>query len=148
MLWGSDPFPGAPGAPRKEAAENMRKSLLFLVLLGGLAWPSQAADHLVTDQARAERLDAAAAQRQDDLATLHAVLVSPAASRTVARLGVSPERVQAGVATLSDAELRDLAARAQSLQGDPAAAIDADIKDLLVIFLIVAIVILVLQAVD
>lgn len=126
----------------------MRKSLLFLVVLGGLAWPSQAADHLVTDQARAERLDAAAAQRQDDLATLHAVLDGAVASQTVARLGVSRERVQAGVATLSDHELRDLAARAQSLQGDPAAAIDADIKDLLVIFLIVAIVILVLQAVD
>ncbi len=126
----------------------MRKSLLLLVLLGGLGWPSQAADHLVTDLARAERLDAAVAQRQGDLATLQAVLDSPAATRTVARLGVSPERVQAGVATLSDAELRDLAARAQSLQGDPAGALDADIKDLLVIFLIVAIVILVLQAVD
>ncbi len=126
----------------------MRKSLLFLVLLGGLAWPGQAADHLVTSRVQAERLDAAAAQRQDDLGTLHAVLDGAAASRTVARLGVSPERVQDGLATLSDAELRDLAARAQSLQGDPAAAIDADIKDLLVIFLIVAIVILVLQAVD
>jgi hypothetical protein len=38
--------------------------------------------------------------------------------------------------------------RAQALNADPVAGLDQDIRTLLVIFLIVAIVILVLQAVD
>lgn len=126
----------------------MRKSLLLLTLLGGLALPGLAADHLVTDQARAERLEAAATQRQAELGTLHEILARPEARQAAARLGISLARVQSGVATLSDAELHDLALRAQALQTEPAGALDHDIKDLLVIFLVVAIVILVLQAVD
>ena len=126
----------------------MRKSLLLLTLLGGLALPGLAADHLVTDQARAERLEAAAAQRQGELGALRELLARPEATRVAARLGVSLARVQSGVATLSDAEIHDLAQRAQALRTEPAGALDHDIKDLLVIFLVVAIVILVLQAVD
>jgi len=126
----------------------MRKSLLLVTLLGGLALPGLAADHLVTEQARAERLEAAAAQRQVELGTLRAVLARPEATQAAARLGVSLARLQSGVATLSDAELHDLARRAQALRAEPAGALDHDIKDLLVIFLVVAIVILVLQAVD
>ena len=126
----------------------MRRSLLLLTLLGGLALPGLAADHLVTEQARTERLEAAAAQRQAELGTLHAVLARPEATRAASRLGVSLARLQSGVATLSDSELHDLAQRAQALQTEPAGALDHDIKDLLVIFLVVAIVILVLQAVD
>ena len=56
--------------------------------------------------------------------------------------------MRAAAATLSDAELAELAARAAALQSDPIAALDSDIVMLLKIFLIVAIVILVLQAVD
>jgi hypothetical protein len=53
-----------------------------------------------------------------------------------------------GLAALSDTELRDLAARAQALEQDPVAGLSSDVNQLLIIFLIVAIVILVLQAVD
>jgi hypothetical protein len=56
--------------------------------------------------------------------------------------------VSRALATLSDAELRDLAVRARALEQDPAAGLSSDVNQLLIIFLIVAIVILVLQAVD
>ena len=56
--------------------------------------------------------------------------------------------MRAAVDTLDDRDLADLATRARTLRLDPRAGIDKDIHDLLVLFLIIAIVILVLQAVD
>jgi hypothetical protein len=76
------------------------------------------------------------------------VLSSPRAEAAAAAVGADLGRVRAAVATLSDEDLADVAARAAALQTDPVAALDSDIRTLLMIFLIVAIVILVLQAVD
>jgi hypothetical protein len=56
--------------------------------------------------------------------------------------------LQSGLAALSSTELRQLAERAAALRGDPAAGLSSDVNTLLIIFLVVAIVILVLQAVD
>lgn len=126
----------------------MRKSLLLLTLLVGVALPCRATEHLVSTDLAQQRLVQQAQRRAADRDRVQELLSSPAAAETAARLHVDLARVQAGAATLSDGELRDLAQRAQALDGDPAAGLDSDIRQLLVIFLIVAIVILVLQAVD
>jgi hypothetical protein len=58
------------------------------------------------------------------------------------------DRVRAAVPTLTDGELRDLAARAAAVQSDPAAGhLDPWVNDVLIVVLIVGIVLLVLNAV-
>jgi hypothetical protein len=106
-----------------------------------------AQDHLVTSQTAQARLVEAAAVRAGDQATLGRILASSDARQAASWLGVEIRDVRAAVASLSDSEVRELAERARSLRVDPAAGLSSDVDHLLVIFLIVAIVILVLQAV-
>ena len=62
-------------------------------------------------------------------------------------MGVDLPTLKGAAASLSGDELRDLAARASALGTDPAAGLSRDVDQLLVVFLIVAIVILVIKAV-
>jgi hypothetical protein len=124
------------------------------VLLAVAATPLLAAgqalaqDHVVTPQDLAARLGAAETARQDNLTAVDRFLGSAEAKAAASSVGADVGRVRAGLGALSDPELADLAARVDALQADPVAGLDSDIRTLLVIFLIVAIVILVLQAVD
>ena len=120
-------------------------SLAAVVLAGG---PALAADHLLSPETAQARIAAASRQRQQDRATVEASLSTPAAETAARLVGARLPRVRAAVATLADAELRDLAERSAALQSDPVAGLDPDIKLLLEIFLIVAIVILVFKAID
>lgn len=106
------------------------------------------AEHVLDPQAVAQRFHDANASRQDDLATLESLLDTRQAREAMHGLGASPNAVRAGVATLSASELQDLAARAKTLNIDPQAGLSSDVNTLLVVFLIVAIVVLVLTAVD
>jgi hypothetical protein len=128
----------------------MRKSVALLSLAGGLlcAGRAMAEDHLASPEAVRSRLDAAVAEREQGLATLDRFLSSPRAASAARILRADVGKVKASLAGLSDAEVQDLAARAETLTSDPVAGLDPDIRELLVIFLIVAIVILVLKAVD
>jgi hypothetical protein len=119
-------------------------SLFILTLVPA----SFAADHLVAPDAVSQRLAAHSAQRQADLADVQRVLATPQAAEAMKTLGADPGDVRAGVATLSTSELADLATRARTLKVDPAGGLDSDVNTLLVVFLIVAIVILVITAVD
>lgn len=121
-------------------------SLAAVVLLA--AGALRAEEHLVSSEAASTRLAQAAALRAHDQATLDGVLATPAAGRAAATVGADLAVVRATVPTLSDVELRDLARRANALRTDPAAGLDHDVQQLLVVFLIVAIVILVIKAVD
>ena len=82
------------------------------------------------------------------VALVDRVLSSSAAASAASALGTDIGRVRAALPALSDAELQDLARRATALDADPVAGLDDDIRTLLIIFLIVAIVIMVLKAVD
>jgi hypothetical protein len=107
-----------------------------------------AQDHVVGSQDLSARLAAAESARQRNLGTVDRFLASPEASSAAASVSADVSRLRDGLGALGDAELADLAARVDALQADPVAGIDPDIRTLLIIFLIVAIVILVLQAVD
>jgi hypothetical protein len=129
----------------------MRKSLAVLAVLTALlaADRASAQNHLVTPQAAEARVAEAEAARQSDLALLDGVLSFPEAAAAARAVGADLDDVRRAAPTLSDAELRDLAARAAALQADPVAGVsDRDLRWLLYIFLLVAIVILVLKAVD
>jgi hypothetical protein len=112
----------------------------------GLAATTRAGEHVVTPDASAAALQQAAARQGSDRAELEALLSSPAAERAAAR-GLDVDAARQAVAHLSAEELADLAARARELSADPAAGLGRDVEDMLVIFLIVALVILVLKAV-
>ena len=115
-----------------------------LLLCGGSTF---ADDHLVSSDAAGAELRAAAVTRQVDLAAVEKVLRTPEARRASSALGVDIGRVKGAAWSLTDRELRELAARASSLDADPAAGLSRDVDQLLVVFLIVAIVILVIKAV-
>jgi hypothetical protein len=127
---------------------GMRKGLSVLgvtvLLCGGWTF---ADDHLMSPDAAASQLRAAALARQADLGTVEKVLSTPEARRASSALGVDIRQVKGAASTLTDRELRDLAARASALDADPAAGLSRDVDQLLVVFLIVAIVILVIKAV-
>jgi hypothetical protein len=128
----------------------MRRTLAgLLAVLLAPAHPAFAADHLVRGVDVESALLAAVDARSRDLARLDRVLAAPDVAAAAAALGASPAGLSRALSTLSDAELRDLAVRAAALEADPAAgSLDPTIRQLLIIFLIVAIVILVFQAVD
>ena len=108
----------------------------------------RAEGHLVNPQDIAQRLSERSAERASNLAAVQQVLATPQAAEAMRTLGANPSDVRAGVATLSASELQDLAARARTLNVDPVAGLSSDVNTLLVVFLIVAIVILVITAVD
>ena len=130
----------------------MRKSLAALmVAMVALVAADRAfaQEHLVTTTAAQARLAEAEAARQHDLAVLDGVLSTPEAAAAAKAVGADLDGVRRAAPTLSDSELRDLATRAAALQGDPVAGVsDHDLRWLLYVFLLVAIVILVLKAVD
>ena len=127
----------------------MRKSLASLLIVATFASiPAFSQDHLVSSEAASARLAEAAALRQRQISVVDRVLSSSRAASAASALGTDIGSVRAAVPALSDTELQDLARRAAALDADPVAGLDDDIRTLLVIFLIVAIVLLVLKAVD
>lgn len=131
----------------------MRRVLAVLSVCALVLAPELAlcADHLVKPAAARERIATAATEREHNIRALERVLSSPAAVSAAAAFGTRAERLKAGVSTLSDDELRDLADRAAALDKDPVAGLhdtDPEVHEFLVIFMIVAIVVLVLDAVD
>jgi hypothetical protein len=126
----------------------MKKSLALAAAAALLSGPVSAQDHLLGRETAQSRLTTAAAERRLELAAVDRVLATPDAAQAASSVGVDIAAVRAAVPALSDAELADLSVRVAALDSDPVAGLDRDIKLLLEIFLIVAIVILVLRAVD
>lgn len=130
----------------------MRKSLVAAVLaMVALVAADRALaqEHLVTTTAAQARLAGAEDARQHDLAVLDGALSTPEAAAAARAVGADLDALRRAAPTLSDSELRDLAVRAGALQADPVAGVtDRDLRWLLYIFLLVAIVILVIKAVD
>lgn len=127
----------------------IRKVALLALAAAPLLTASWAAaeDHVVSRDALLSRLEAAESVRQRNLGTVDRFLSGPEAASAAASVRADLSRLRSGLAALDDTELAELAARVDALQ-DPVAGLDDDIRTLLIIFLIVAIVILVLQAVD
>jgi hypothetical protein len=126
----------------------MRTRLALAAVAALVAGNALAQDHLLGRDAARDRLAAATQDRRQALDTVDRALATPDAARAASSVGVDIAAVRAAVPALSDAELADISARAAALESDPVAGLDHDIKLLLEIFLIVAIVILVLRAID
>jgi hypothetical protein len=130
----------------------MRKSLIGLAAVAALLSLSvgraAASDHIVSPDAMQSRLSEVATQRAQNVATVREVLSTPIAAEAAASVGADLDRERAGVATLSDAELSDLASRASALQSDPVAgALTSNQRLLVTIALVLVVIILVLAIV-
>jgi hypothetical protein len=127
----------------------MRTSLAPAAVVAAIvaAAPAFAQDHLLGRDTAQARLAAGTEERRHELDAVDRVLATPEAARAASSVGVDIAALRAAVPALSEGELADLSLRVAALESDPVAGLDHDIKLLLEIFLIVAIVILVLRAI-
>jgi hypothetical protein len=103
-------------------------------------------DHVVSTGDLQKATVDAARQRQQNIASLNALLGSPKAARALEAANMDPAQVKTAVASLDDKELAQLAVRANKAQADFAAGYISD-RDLLVILVAVAALILIIIAV-
>ena len=107
--------------------------------------PPAAAQHLVSGQEMAARLKGSAAKRVADRLKVETLLSGIAAAEVAAAHGLGIRPLRSGVAALSDAELRDLARRADALEIDPVAG--GVVKTLLILGIIVVVIVLLAAAI-
>jgi hypothetical protein len=107
---------------------------------------AQAADHLVSPSELQKAVVAASAQRQQNLDALRAFLSSDKATEAIKNAHLEPQKVTNAVASLNDQELAQLATRATNAQKDFAAGTLGE-RDLLIILVAIAAIILIIVAV-
>jgi ABC-type Fe3+ transport system substrate-binding protein len=107
---------------------------------------AQAPDHLVSPSALQQAAVNASRARQQNAETLQKFLTSPEAQKALESARMNPREVNKAVAGLSDHELAQLAQRANKAQSDFAAG-DIDNRDLLIILVAIAALILIIVAV-
>ena len=107
---------------------------------------AQAPDHLVSPSALQQAAVNASRARQQNAETLQKFLSSPEAQKALESARMNPREVNKAVSGLSDQELAQLAQRANKAQSDFAAG-DIDNRDLLIILVAIAALILIIVAV-
>jgi hypothetical protein len=107
---------------------------------------AQAAEHVVSSSELQRAAVDASRARQQNLDTLEQFFSSERAQRALKAAHTDPEQVKKAVASLSDAELAQLASRVQKAQADFAAGNLSD-RDLIIILILVAALILIIVAV-
>jgi len=120
----------------------MRRGSRVLSALLALALvppPVYSQPHLVSRQEATDRLQAAATERRENQLVLDRLLADPAAAQVAAARGVDIRTVRAGLARLSDAEVHDLARRAEALKMDPASAGGGTVLIILVVVVVVVV---------
>jgi hypothetical protein len=135
------------GFDLKQCVRAVTASVLVMIFAVPQNLVAQAAaEHLVSpaDLQRAA-VDASRA-RQRNLETLQTFFSSAQAQRALKSVHMDPEQVKNAVAGLSDAEVTQLAARAQQAQSDFAAGTLSD-RDLIIILVAIAALILIIVAV-
>jgi hypothetical protein len=107
---------------------------------------AQTADHLVSPSELQKAAVGASEQRQQNLDTLKAFLSSDKAAEAIKNAHMDPQKVTNAVASLNDQELAQLATRATNAQKNFAAGTLGE-RDLLIILVAIAVIILVIVAV-
>ena len=107
---------------------------------------AQAVEHVVSPVELQKAAVDASRARQQNLETLREFFSSERAQRALKAAHTDPEQVKKAVASLSDAELAQLASRATKAQADFAAGHLSD-RDLIIILILIAALILIIVAV-
>jgi hypothetical protein len=126
------------------------RSLVAAVLVPAIALPqtlvAQDSQHLVSPSDLQKAVVDASQSRQQNIDTLNSFLSSDQAQKALEAARMNPQEVKRAVAGLSDEELAQLASRANKAQADFAAGNIGD-RDLLIILVCIAVLILVIVAV-
>lgn len=118
----------------------------LLVVLFAVPTNLMAQSHVVSSADLQKQILQATQDRQRNLETVRQFLSSPQAQKALRSARVNPEQVKTAVSSLSSQELAQLAARAHQAQADFAAGNLSD-RDLLVIILAIAALVLIIVAV-
>lgn len=125
---------------------SIRLMAAFLVV--AVAFPAQmlAEYHVASSADMQQQMMAASQARQNNVHNLTRLLSGPEAEKAMKSAKIDPAQVKTAIASLSDAELAQLNARASKAQADFAAGRMND-HDLLLILIAVAALILIIVAV-
>jgi hypothetical protein len=118
----------------------------LLIAVFGVPQNLMAQAHIVSPSDLQQAAVAATQARQRNIETVRNLLSSAAAEKAMRSAHIQPEQVQRGVSNLSDQEVAQLASRAEKAQADFAAGNLSD-RDLLIIVLAVAALVLIIVAV-
>jgi hypothetical protein len=127
-------------------ARSFAGAVLIVVFLIPQNSVAQAAQHLVSPSDLNKAAVDASQAREKNLETLNQFLSSDKAQEALQSANIDPQQVKKAVAGLSDEELAQLAARANKAQADFAAG-SMDNRDLLIILVAIAALILIIVAV-
>jgi hypothetical protein len=105
-----------------------------------------AQQHVISSLELQQRAAAASKTRAQNIQSLQGILSSEKAQNALRSAKMDPSRVTTAVASLSDAELAQLAQRANTAQADFAAGTLSD-RDLLLILVGIAVIVLIIVAV-
>ena len=132
---------------RLSARQLVRNVAVFLLVTIFVAQSSvMAQTHVVSPGDLQQEAAAATRTRQQNVEAVTEFLSSPKAERALQDAQMDPAQVKAGIATLSDEEVAQLAARSAKAQADFAAGTLSN-RDLLWIVVIIAGVVLIIVAV-
>lgn len=117
-----------------------------LIFFGAPALQAQQADHVVSSESLRQDARESAETRQANEAAVRQLLATDAAQKVIKSSHVEYKRVDEAVSQLSDEDLARLAVRSREVQNDFAAGNITD-RDLLIILLCVAALVLIIVAV-
>jgi hypothetical protein len=130
-----------------DVKQSARQALAcFLVMIFAVPPSLLAQNHVVSPADLQKELVSASQARQQNLRKVQDLLSSPRAEKALKSAHMNPLQVKTSAAVLSDAELAQLAARADQVQADFAAGNLSD-RDLIVILIALAALILIIVAV-
>ena len=130
----------------KQAARVVTACVLTTMFAVPQSLMAQATAHVVSPADLQQAAVAASQARQQNLETVRAFLSSDRAVKALKNAHMDPQQVKDATAQLSDAELAQLAARSQKAQADFAAGDFSD-RDLILIILAIAALVLIIVAV-
>jgi hypothetical protein len=130
----------------KQAARILTACVLTTIFAIPQNLMAQATAHVVSPADLQKAAVAATQTREQNLETVRNFLSSGKAENTIKSAHMDPQQVKDAVSNLNDAELAQLAARAQKAQANFAAG-DLSDRDLIFIILAIAVIVLIIVAV-
>ena len=130
----------------KQAARILTACVLATIFAIPQSLMAQAAAHVVSPADLQKAAVAATQTRQQNLETVRNFLSSDKAAKAIKSAHMDPQQVKDAVSNLNDAELAQLAARADKAQADFAAGDFSD-RDLIFLILAIAVIVLIIVAV-
>lgn len=127
---------------------QITRAVVVLVLATLFFIPSDllAQSHVVSPADLQKQVVTASQTRENNLQTVQKFLSTPVAEKAMKSAQINPQQVKTAVSTLNDQELAQLSARANKAQADFAAGSLND-RDLILIILAIAVLVLIIVAV-